>query len=99
MESGRSTPSQINELDARTMPRVWPISGGALFRHQIVVTLAIWRPLPSWLGGRRLVDALVAEQRPDDAGRLIRDSPDGTFQLLTMLAQWPSDRDSGPELS
>ena len=27
------------------MPRVWPISGGALFRHQIVVTLASWRPL------------------------------------------------------
>ena len=42
MESGRSAPSQTNELDARTMPRVWPISGGTLFRHQIVVTLAIW---------------------------------------------------------
>ncbi len=37
MESERSTPSQINELKALTMPRVWPISGGTLFRHQIVV--------------------------------------------------------------
>ena len=45
MESERSTPSQRIELDARTLPRVWPISGGALFRHQIVVTLASWRPL------------------------------------------------------
>ena len=27
------------------MPRVWPISGGALFRHQIVVTLASLYPL------------------------------------------------------
>ena len=71
MESERSTPSQTNELDARTMPRVWPISGGTLFRHQIVVTLAIWCPLAGWSGGRRLVDTLVAEQRPGDAGCLI----------------------------
>ena len=33
------------------------------------------------------------------ADNVSRDSPDGTFQLPTMLAQWPSDRDSGPELS
>jgi len=71
MESGRSTPSQTNELDARTMPRVWPISDGALFRHQIVVTLASWHPLSCWLGGRRLVDTLVPEQRPGDAGCLV----------------------------
>jgi len=71
MESGRSAPSQTNELDARTMPRVWPISGGTLFRHQIVVTLAIWYPLSSRSGGHGLVDTLVAEQRPGNAGCLI----------------------------
>ena len=71
MESERSTPSQINELKARTMPRVWPISGGALFRHQIVVTLASLYPLSSWSGGRRSVDTLVSEQCPGDAGCLI----------------------------
>ncbi len=71
MESGRSAPSQTHELDARTTPRVWPISGVTLFRHQIVVTLASWRPLSSWLGGRRFVDTLVPEQCPGDAGSLI----------------------------
>ena len=71
MESERSTPSQINELKALTMPRVWPISGGALFRHQIVVTLASLYPLSSWSGGRRSVDTLVSEQCPGDAGCLI----------------------------
>ena len=71
MESERSTPSQINELKALTMPRVWPISGGALFRHQIVVTLASLYPLSSWSGGRRAVDTLVSEQCPGDAGCLI----------------------------
>ncbi len=29
----------------------------------------------------------------------IRDSPDGSFQLPTMLAQWTSGREFGPELS
>ena len=53
------------------MPRVWPISGGALFRHQIVVTLASLYPLSSWSGGRRSVDTLVSEQCPGDAGCLI----------------------------
>jgi len=53
------------------MPRVWPISDVTLLRHQIVVTLASWRPLSSSLGGRRLVDTLVAEQCPGDASRLI----------------------------
>ena len=71
MESERSTPSHINELKALTMPRVWPISGGTLFRHQIVVTLASWYPLSSWSGGRRSVDTLVPEQCPGDAGCLI----------------------------
>ena len=72
MESERSAPSQTKELDARTMPRVWPISGGALFRHQIVVTLASWRPpYPIWSGVRRSVDTLVSEQCPGDAGCLI----------------------------
>ena len=71
MESERSAPSQINELDARTMPRVWPISGGTLFRHQIVVTLASLYPLSSWSGGRRSVDTLVPEQCPGDTGCLI----------------------------
>ena len=66
MESERSTPSQINELKALTMPRVWPISGGALFRHQIVVTLASLYPLSSWSGGRRSVDTLVSEQCPGE---------------------------------
>ncbi len=71
MESERSTPSQIIELEARTMPRVWPISGGTLFRHQIVVTLASWCRLASWLCRRRLVDTFVPQQRPGDAGGLI----------------------------
>ena len=71
MESERSTPSQSTELDARTTPRVWPISGGTLFRHQITVTLASWYRLTSWLCRRRLVDTLVAEQCPGDAGSLI----------------------------
>jgi hypothetical protein len=71
MESERSAPSQTNELDARTTPRVWPISGVTLFRHQIVVTLASWYALSSWSGARRFVDTLVAEQRPGDAGCLI----------------------------
>ncbi len=53
------------------MPRIWPISGGALFRHQIVVTLASLYPLSSWSGGRRSVDTLVSEQCPGDAGCLI----------------------------
>jgi hypothetical protein len=35
-----STPSQTNELKARTMPRVWPIPV-TLFRHHIIITLAI----------------------------------------------------------
>ena len=60
MESERSTPSQINELKALTMPRVWPISGGALFRHQIVVTLASLYPLSSWSGGRRSIYLIVS---------------------------------------
>ena len=68
MESERSTPSQINELKALTMPRVWPISGGALFRHQIVVALASLYPLSSWSGGRRSVDTLVSEQCPGRRG-------------------------------
>jgi hypothetical protein len=34
------TPSQSIELEARTMPRVWPIPV-TLFRHQIIFTLAI----------------------------------------------------------
>ena len=35
-----STPSQSNELEALTAPRVWPIPV-ALFRHHIIITLAI----------------------------------------------------------
>ena len=35
-----STPSQSIELLARTLPRVWPIPV-ALFRHQVIITLAI----------------------------------------------------------
>ena len=35
-----STPSQSNELKARTLPRVWPIPV-TLFRHHIIITLAI----------------------------------------------------------
>ncbi len=43
----------------------------ALFRHQIVVTLASLYPLSSWSGGRRSVDTLVSEQCPGDACCLI----------------------------
>ena len=71
MDSERSAPSQINGLDARTMPRVRPISGVTLFRHQIVVTLASWCPLSSWSGGPRSVDTLVPERCPGGAGCLI----------------------------
>ena len=53
------------------MPRVWPISGGTLFRHRIVVTLASWTPLSGWSGGRRSVDTFVPEPCPGDAGCLI----------------------------
>ncbi|MEM9591763.1 MAG: hypothetical protein AAF967_10550, partial [Pseudomonadota bacterium] len=35
-----STPSHTNELEARTMPRVWTIPV-ALFCHHIIITLAI----------------------------------------------------------
>lgn len=35
-----STPSQTSELNARTVPRVWPIPV-TLFRHQVIITLAI----------------------------------------------------------
>ena len=70
MESERSTPSQINELKALTMPRVWPISGGALFRHQIVVTLASLYPLSSWSGGRRSVVPSINSVRRRNPGIL-----------------------------
>ncbi len=72
MESGRSAPRQIDELDARTKPRGWPISGVTLFHHQIVVTLAKLAPAyPIWSGVRRLGDTFVPEPCPGDAGCLV----------------------------
>ena len=35
-----STPHHISELEARTMPRVWPIPV-TLFCHHVIITLAI----------------------------------------------------------
>ncbi len=108
MESGRSTPSQSNELEARTMSRVWPISGGTLFRHQIVVTLASWYRLAGWLCRRRLVDTLVPEQCPGDAGRLIghgdqddvcrppRQEPVGPVRPRALLGAAPAQHGSRP---
>jgi len=41
-----STPYHISELEARTTPRVWPIPV-TLFRHHIIITLAIEFAPPS----------------------------------------------------
>jgi hypothetical protein len=56
------------------MPRVWPIPV-ALFRHQIIITLAT--PLPAallkwWLTSNSVLERLAAAQhRPGDAGSLV----------------------------
>ncbi len=64
------------------MPRVWPISGGTLFRHQIVVTLAIRCRFASWLCRCRLVDTFVPEQCPGDAGGLIGHGENGGEKMF-----------------
>ena len=72
MESERSTPSQTNELDARTMPRVWPISGGSpVSPSNRRYPRKLAPAYPIWSSVRRSVDTLVSEQCPGDAGCLI----------------------------
>jgi hypothetical protein len=57
------------------------------------------------IGRRRFYIVFLAgrEKRPMSRlrreGALNRDSPDGSSQSPTMIAQWASDRESGPEPS
>ena len=51
-----------------------------------------------------VLSELIREFDPHDLNPitpsvLTRDSPDGSSQFPTMVAQWASERDSGPELS
>ena len=64
-----SAPHQLNELVARTKPRVWPIPV-ALFRHHCIITLAI--PLAaaagsSSSGNHFLISFAPAQHGPGDA--------------------------------
>ena len=68
-----SAPHQLNELVARTKPRVWPIPV-ALFRHHCIITLAI--PLAaaagsSSSGNHFLISFAPAQHGPGDARGLV----------------------------
>jgi hypothetical protein len=49
----------------------------------------------------RMIDSIEANIRASTLAPIEfnRDSPDGSTQSPTMLAEWASDRESGPELS
>src|SRR3981081_2804373 len=68
-----SAPHQLNELVARTKPRVWPIPV-ALFRHHCIITLAI--PLAAAAGSSSggnhfLISFAPAQHGPGDARGLV----------------------------
>src|SRR5258708_11423128 len=73
VESEDRCPITVSSFGARTKPRVWPIPV-ALFRHQIIITLAI--PLAAAVGSSGsgdplLVSLAAAQHGPGDARRLV----------------------------